>query len=396
MNRIIYFLIVGITMKKKLFMLSVLNFCIGINVNAQKAQNGNIDHSDQTHNQKAGQQEEVTIFDYNKERDFSEIKAIFDTMDEHTAKLFGGKDIPESIVNFPNGPTQLLPEHIKMGSDIKVLRTNERLVGFICTDFMEKLKTHEIFGCTIAPILIANEFRAKGYGARLIKASIEFCAKIGSNELSLNVHPENVNAIKLYSKMGFKETFRDQDVVAMSLALNASKYGSQEEVTISGYDKERDFAEIESIFNVMDESEAALFGGKEIPEAIMNFPQDPMQALDGTRTYDDIRILRTEKHLVGFIITRVVEERETHKARECMVAPIIVAKEFRGKGYGAYLIKASIEFCTKIGSQILMLHVDPKNVNAIKLYAKMGFKEIKSEDGTTFMEMTLPENVSKK
>lgn len=53
---------------------------------------------------------------------------------------------------------------------------------------------------------------------------------------------------------------------------------------------------------------------------------------------------------------------------------VVVAKEFRGKGYGKILVKNVLEAGISIGAEKLYLQVSSDNEKAIKLYESFGFK----------------------
>lgn len=51
---------------------------------------------------------------------------------------------------------------------------------------------------------ILPEFQGKGYAKILLKESLKFCKKVGV-QVKLEVHSQNINAVSLYTKFGFKQ-----------------------------------------------------------------------------------------------------------------------------------------------------------------------------------------------
>lgn len=73
-----------------------------------------------------------------------------------------------------------------------------------------------------------------------------------------------------------------------------------------------------------------------------------------------------DKDLIGYIIlwnSDVYSE----------IIDIVVKEDKRGKGYGKELLKFTFNFLKKNNIISLRLEVSEKNINAIKLYEKLGF-----------------------
>jgi len=64
---------------------------------------------------------------------------------------------------------------------------------------MEDCKRAQLFG-----IYIVEKFRGRGFGEKLLQYSLFYLKKIGIEKCDLSVDPENIAAIKLYEKNGFK------------------------------------------------------------------------------------------------------------------------------------------------------------------------------------------------
>jgi ribosomal protein S18 acetylase RimI-like enzyme len=63
----------------------------------------------------------------------------------------------------------------------------------------------------LARVIVAPELRGQGHGERLIRLLIDEARRQSHVRISLNVDRQNVPAIALYSKLGFRETARPAD-----------------------------------------------------------------------------------------------------------------------------------------------------------------------------------------
>lgn len=78
-----------------------------------------------------------------------------------------------------------------------VAKENDKIIGFagimICLD-----------EATLNNIVVKKSFRNKGIGGELLEALIELCSEMSIHSFTLEVNVNNIPAIKLYEKFGFK------------------------------------------------------------------------------------------------------------------------------------------------------------------------------------------------
>jgi ribosomal-protein-alanine N-acetyltransferase len=64
---------------------------------------------------------------------------------------------------------------------------------------MEDCKKSKLFG-----IYIRKKYRSRGLGEKLLQYSLSYLKKLGIEKCDLSVDPQNIKAIKMYEKNGFK------------------------------------------------------------------------------------------------------------------------------------------------------------------------------------------------
>ena len=80
-------------------------------------------------------------------------------------------------------------------------------------------------------------------------------------------------------------------------------------------------------------------------------------------------VAKSDNEILGFAgIKTVLDEAD--------IMNIVVKKSKRKLGIGSLLLKNIIELCKKLNVSTLFLEVNEKNLPAISLYKKFGFKEI--------------------
>lgn len=89
--------------------------------------------------------------------------------------------------------------------------------------------------------------------------------------------------------------------------------------------------------------------------------------LSSTNSY--YLVAKSNNEILGFVgIKSVLDEAD--------IMNIVVKKSKRNSGIGSLLLKNIIELCKTLNISTLFLEVNEKNIPAILLYKKFGFKEI--------------------
>lgn len=88
---------------------------------------------------------------------------------------------------------------------IKVLRENDDFVGFTAY----YMKTSDL--SFLLFLAVNPEFRGKGYGDALTRYALNDLISMGTKRIRLVTRTDNIPAQKLYSRMGFRETSRNDE-----------------------------------------------------------------------------------------------------------------------------------------------------------------------------------------
>lgn len=88
--------------------------------------------------------------------------------------------------------------HRYCGDFFIVARINGHVVGYAIACPEDRGRLH------LYSIAVREEYRERGIGKKLLRTIIEKARKTGFREIYLEVRVDNLPAIKLYEKMGFK------------------------------------------------------------------------------------------------------------------------------------------------------------------------------------------------
>lgn len=90
---------------------------------------------------------------------------------------------------------------------IKVMRADNQFIGFVA--YYKKLGSEWKFNF----IDVAQEFRGKGHAQTLTQYALDDMKRMGAKKITLVTRTSNESAQKLYNRMGFVETYRDDGYV---------------------------------------------------------------------------------------------------------------------------------------------------------------------------------------
>lgn len=144
----------------------------------------------------------VPIYEFEYERDMPAVRKIFD----QDLYWLSADESYKPDFSFKYHTPHESPLYFGQ-MKIKVLRLNNELVGFT-TYYMESKESARLLFIAVRP-----EFRGKRYGQQLIEYALKDLAQMGAKKVKLTTRPSNLSGQKLYKRVGFVETGRDDTFV---------------------------------------------------------------------------------------------------------------------------------------------------------------------------------------
>lgn len=94
-----------------------------------------------------------------------------------------------------------------------VLIEADKIIGY------SMLRTFGIFPYPTFGGFVHRDYRGKGYGKELLKKTLKKAKELNFEKVLLKVKEENIIAINLYNKVGFKELQKEKDQYWMEIEL---------------------------------------------------------------------------------------------------------------------------------------------------------------------------------
>lgn len=113
--------------------------------------------------------------------------------------------------------------------------------------------------------------------------------------------------------------------------------------------------------------------------------EDAKKAMENQTLY----VLKTEEGIAGAIIIDHTQHSEYKKISWTLQVPdesvmtmhtVVVAPDYRGRGFGEKLVRFGIDFCKNSGAKTIRLDTHHKNVPARQLYKKRGFVSLECHE----------------
>ncbi len=114
---------------------------------------------------------------------------------EHYIPIISREQVHYMIERFQS--TQAISEQIKSGSLYFLIEEDNHFIGYIGV----QQKDDELF---LSKIYIKSSQRGRGYGKKAIEFTEQLARKKGAIKIVLTVNKNNINTIRAYEKMGFK------------------------------------------------------------------------------------------------------------------------------------------------------------------------------------------------
>jgi len=114
---------------------------------------------------------------------------------EHYVPLIGKEQVHYMLGRFQS--TQAISEQIQRGFLYFLIEEDNQFIGYIGV----QQKGNELF---LSKIYIKSSHRGRGYGKKTIQFTEKLAKEKGARKIVLTVNKNNMNTIRAYERMGFK------------------------------------------------------------------------------------------------------------------------------------------------------------------------------------------------
>ena len=114
---------------------------------------------------------------------------------EHYIPIIGREQVEYMLDRFQS--KQAISEQIKIGVLYFLMKEDNEFIGYIAV----QPKGVELF---LSKIYVKSSRRAKGYGKKAVQFAETFAQERGLRKIVLTVNKSNINSIKAYEKIGFR------------------------------------------------------------------------------------------------------------------------------------------------------------------------------------------------
>lgn len=230
----------------------------------------------------------------------------------------------------------------------------------------------------VTELWVADELHRQGIGTKLMNIVKEKARKDGRRAIMLETQSCNLHAIAFYRSQGFRlmgiDTccYGNNDIQRHEVRVNLVYY-IKPDITRATED---DLKEILDLQYLAYQSEAALFGNKDILPLKETLPELEEEFINGIV----LKMTSEDGRIIGSV-------RSYAKDKTAYIGKLMVHPDFRGKGYGSKLLR---EIERYYADKRYELFTSTRSVENIKLYEKLGYKifdEKKITDELVFVYM---------
>ena len=230
----------------------------------------------------------------------------------------------------------------------------------------------------VTEVWVADELHRQGIATRMMNLVKEKAMRDGRRAIMLETQSCNLHAIAFYRSQGFRLLGIDSccygnfDIARHEVRINLVYYIRPDVVRA----EKEDLKEILDLQYLAYQSEAALFGNKDIPPLKETLPELEEEFKNGIV----LKMVSEDGRIIGSV-------RSYAKDKTVYIGKLMVHPDFRGKGYGSKLLR---EIECYYADKRYELFTSTKSVDNIRLYEKLGYKifnEKKITDELVFVYM---------
>lgn len=218
----------------------------------------------------------------------------------------------------------------------------------------------------ISMLVVSERFKHQGVGKFAVEFAIGYLAIRGYQHIKLHTTEDNLPAIRLYEKSGFRLIENKEDKLTFSITLNNLTFINITKENISNYKKLRKTYAKYKIKSLRNQGEMP--GNKKMFYELF----DSIISNSSFSNSDYFIVMKTEKELIGFASistssTDVVDIPYPYgKVKDFYISP-----KHRRKGYGRILNHHIEKVFDENGTNTVLLSPDP--ISGIDFWKAMGY-----------------------
>ena len=230
----------------------------------------------------------------------------------------------------------------------------------------------------VTEVWVADELHRQGIATRMMNLVKEKAIRDGRRAIMLETQSCNLHAIAFYRSQGFRLLgidsccYGNYDIARHEVRINLVYYIRPDVVRA----EKEDLKEILDLQYLAYQSEAALFGNKDIPPLKETLPELEEEFKNGIV----LKMVSEDGKIIGSV-------RSYAKDKTAYIGKLMVHPDFRGKGYGSKLLREIERYYVDTRYE---LFTSTRSVDNIRLYEKLGYKifdEKKITDELVFVYM---------
>ncbi len=230
----------------------------------------------------------------------------------------------------------------------------------------------------VTEVWVADELHRQGIATRMMNLVKEKAMRDGRRAIMLETQSCNLHAIAFYRSQGFRLLGIDSccygnfDIDRHEVRINLVYYIRPDVVRA----EKEDLKEILDLQYLAYQSEAALFGNKDIPPSKETLSELEAEFEKGIV----LKMVSEDGRIIGSV-------RSCAKDKTAYIGKLMVHPDFRGKGYGSKLLREIERYYVDTRYE---LFTSTRSVDNIRLYEKLGYKifdEKKITDELVFVYM---------
>ncbi len=230
----------------------------------------------------------------------------------------------------------------------------------------------------VTEVWVADELHRQGIATRMMNLVKEKAMRDGRRAIMLETQSCNLHAIAFYRSQGFRLLgidsccYGNYDIARHEVRINLVYYIRPDVVRA----EKEDLKEILDLQYLAYQSEAALFGNKDIPPL-----KETLSELEEEFSHGVVlKMVSEDGRIIGSV-------RSCAKDKTAYIGKLMVHPDFRGKGYGRKLLREIERYYVDTRYE---LFTSTRSVDNIRLYEKLGYKifdEKKITDELVFVYM---------